>query len=137
MDAKRYHFQLLKPRMTKMTSHLEDWQKAQTANLTATSSQDHTKIYATFTLENDKLLIFSMQPDEDYEVNFHAFSSWKMLFMVSGEMIGYADYEKTLRALKPYILATENNSILVQQLTSDQIEDALSNAEGVRGAEIN
>lgn len=136
MGAKRCLFQLLKPKMTKMTSYLEEWQKAQTANLAATSSQDHTKTYATFALENDKLLIFSMQPDKDYEVNFHAFNSWRMLFMINDEIIGYAEYERTLSALKPYILATENNSILVQQLTSEQIEDIFNKAGGIYESEI-
>lgn len=56
--------------------------------------------------------------------------------MINDEIIGYAEYERTLSTLKPYILATENNSILVQQLTSDQIEDIFNKAGGIYGSEI-
>lgn len=98
------------------------WAKAQVANLTSVTDSQSGEIYAAFAITSDLLQIFSLNPEEDYEVNPNTIRSWRMIFLLEGEVLGYADYGKTLEALKPYTLAQETGSILVQKLTKNELQ---------------
>lgn len=98
------------------------WAEAQVANLTSVTDSQSGEIYAAFAITSDLLQIFSLNPEEDYEVNPNTIRSWRMIFLLEGEVLGYADYGKTLEALEPYTLAQENGSILVQRLTKNELQ---------------
>lgn len=106
------------------------WAKAQVANLTSVTDSQSGEIYAAFAITSDLLQIFSLSPEEDYEVNPNTIRSWRMIFLLEGEVLGYADYGKTLKALKPYTLAQENGSILVQKLPKNELQKIFGVAGG-------
>jgi len=78
--------------------------------------------FGAFTITHDLLQIFSLNPEEDYEVNPHTITDWRMLFMPNDQTLVYANYQKVLKVLTPYILDQEHDSILVRKLSLAELE---------------
>lgn len=106
------------------------WSEACVANLMSVSDPETGEIYGAFAITNDLLQIFSLDPEEDYEVNPNTIVAWRMLFSTEDEALGQADYRLTLEALGPYILARENGSVLVQKLSKEDLVRVFKAAGG-------
>lgn len=106
------------------------WSEACVANLMSVSDPETGEVYGGFAITEGSLQIFSLDPEEDYEVNPNTITNWRMVFSSGEDVLGYADYQATLQALEPYVLACENGSILVQKLNKTDLEQLFRLAGG-------
>ena len=115
----------------------EAWSTAHVANLLSVSNPETGETFGAFVITHDLLQIFSLDPEDDYEVNPNTIKSWRMIFpsedattAPEDAALGYAEYFEALKALEPYVLARENGSILVRKLSSEELATVLEAAHG-------
>lgn len=106
------------------------WNEAHVANLMSVTDPETGSNFGAFTITHDLLQIFSLNPEADYEVNPHTITDWRMLFMPDNHTLVYADYQEVLKTLSPFILAQENDSILVRKLSQTELEEIFRLAHG-------
>lgn len=103
-----------------------EWGTAEVANIMSAANQASNQSFAVFTIKAGTDTIYSLKPDEDYEVNTNSIDGWKMIFLSDDEKIlGDADYFTVIEQLKPYTLEQNNNSVLIRKLTSEELEKLL------------
>lgn len=77
-----------------------------------------------FTLKSDTYIILSLSPGEDFELNTDIIQEWKIVFQTSaGEILGDADYFRTVNALQKHVLDQQNGSALIDKLTDDELHE--------------
>ncbi len=77
-----------------------------------------------FTLKSDTYTILSLSPGEDFELNTDIIQDWKIVYQSStGEILGDADYFRTINALQKHVLDQQNSSILIDKLTDDELHE--------------
>ncbi len=109
-----------------MTSSVE-WGTAQVAEPVATQDSSHHTISA-FRVVAGVPTILSLDPAEDFELNTDIIQAWQIVFESSaGDVLGEADYFRTLEILQPYILDQQNGSLLIRGLSVSEIEQILTN----------
>lgn len=103
-----------------------EWGTAEVANIMSATNQASNQSFAAFTIKAGTDTIYSLKPDEDYEVNTNSIDGWKMIFLSENEeVLGDADYFTVIEQLKPYTLEQNNNSVLVRKLTSEEFKKLL------------
>lgn len=115
----------------------EAWSAAQAADLLSVSNSATGEVFGAFIITHGSLQIFSLNPEDDYEVNPNTIKSWRMIFPAedgndapANAALGYADYFEALKALKPYTLAQENGSILIRKLSQEELKTVYDAAHG-------
>lgn len=79
------------------------------------------------TLRANTPTILSLSPAEDFELNSDIIHQWKIVFQADdGQVLGDADYHRTINELKPYIKDQQNGSLLIQPLSNDDLEEILA-----------
>lgn len=98
------------------------WQKAEVAELLPIEG------CGGFRLKTQIYQIFSLDPEEDYEVNYHTIDGWKM--MVNQTAMDYFAIIEALRQLN-LVLDEKNGSILVDQLSAKVLAEIAEKARSV------
>lgn len=74
------------------------------------------------TLRSGVYTILSLSPGEDFELNTDIIQEWKIVFQTSeNEILGDADYSRTINSLKHHVLDQQNGSLLINKLTDDEL----------------
>ncbi len=97
------------------------WQQAEVAELMSVDG------FGGFELKANLHQIFSLDPEEDYEVNYHTIAGWRLV--VNGILGDYFSCIETLRALD-LVLAEENGSILTKKIDAKKIKEILAQQKG-------
>lgn len=72
-------------------------------------------------------MILSLDPAEDFELNTNLITEYRLVFQnARKETIGTCDYFDALDILAPYTIASQNGSILLSPLTSDEMQQLIA-----------
>lgn len=100
----------------------ELWQTSPVAELKPFLVDNH--VYGSFELIPGLAQIFSLNPSDDYEVDEYTIAGWKLVYDTENALS--AEYFSALKKLQPFIIDTQNGSILLRVDSIDDIAELLS-----------
>ncbi len=101
------------------------WQESPVAELKPLLLDN--QVYGSFEIIPGLTQIFSLNPSDDYEVDEHTITGWKLVYNTEKPLS--TEYFSALSKLQPYVLDTKNDSILLRIPSIENIPSLLSDSK--------
>ncbi len=84
--------------------------------------------FAAIALTEDTLTILPKKPEQLYRLNGQIVQVWKLVLVSTStsDVIGQADYQKTLKRLKKHILDSNDSYVLIEPLSLLDLQKLLN-----------